>query len=166
MIHVCPPQCAPDFIRASELADSGGWINVDQATLRHKQFTNIWSLGDVTNTPNAKSAAAARKQAPVVAANVVADITGKPSVAAYSQWPHCNGVTANVLCNIRPFVCFPNLLRLVKSSPSVFLREVKSKYVVSWANNIVSCVRIRWTVCSIWGASIALTVTLGLAKNR
>ena len=30
MIHVCPPQCAPDFIRVSPLADEAGWVDVDQ----------------------------------------------------------------------------------------------------------------------------------------
>jgi sulfide:quinone oxidoreductase len=76
MMHVCPPQTAPDFIRVSPLADAAGWVDVDQATLRHKTYDNIWSLGDVMNAPNAKTAAAARKQAPTVADNVVADIGG------------------------------------------------------------------------------------------
>ena len=89
MIHVCPPQVAPDFIRVSPLADSAGWVDVDQATLRHKSFTNIWSLGDVMNAPNAKTAAAARKQAPVVAENVVADIDGKSPVAQYDGYGSC-----------------------------------------------------------------------------
>ncbi len=73
MIHVVPPQCAPDFIRVSPLADAAGWVDVDPATLRHKNLTNIYGLGDVTNTSNAKTAAAARKQAPVVAHNVLKD---------------------------------------------------------------------------------------------
>ncbi|WP_430474992.1 TIGR01244 family sulfur transferase [Thalassospira lucentensis] len=89
MIHVCPPQVAPDFIRVSPLADAAGWVDVDQATLRHKTFANIWSLGDVMNAPNAKTAAAARKQAPVVAENVVADIDGKSPVAQYDGYGSC-----------------------------------------------------------------------------
>lgn len=89
MIHVCPPQMAPDFIRVSPLADEAGWIDVDQATLRHKTYDNIWSLGDVMNAPNAKTAAAARKQAPVVAENVVADIEGKSPVAQYDGYGSC-----------------------------------------------------------------------------
>jgi len=72
MIHVVPPQKAPDFIRVSPLADAAGWVDIDPATMRHKQFANIFALGDVGNTPNAKTAAAARKQAPVVAHNVLA----------------------------------------------------------------------------------------------
>lgn len=41
MMHVCPPQVAPDFIRISPLADASGWVDVDQATLRHKSFDNV-----------------------------------------------------------------------------------------------------------------------------
>ena len=89
MIHVCPPQIAPDFIRVSALADAAGWVDVDQATLRHKTFDNIWSLGDVMNAPNAKTMAAARKQAPTVAANVVADINGRSPVAQYDGYGSC-----------------------------------------------------------------------------
>ncbi len=89
MIHVCPPQRAPAFIRNSPLADAAGWIDVDQATLRHKTHENIWSLGDVTNAPNAKTMAAARKQAPVVAANVIADIAGKSPAAIYDGYGSC-----------------------------------------------------------------------------
>lgn len=89
MIHVCPPQTAPDFIRVSPLADAAGWVDVDQATLRHKTFENVWSLGDVMNTPNAKTAAAARKQAPVVADNIAADIAGRSPVAAYDGYGSC-----------------------------------------------------------------------------
>ena len=89
MIHVCPPQKAPDFIRASALADQAGWVDVDQNTLRHKNYDNIWSLGDVMNTPNAKTAAAARKQAPIVAANIVADMQNRSLVAHYDGYGSC-----------------------------------------------------------------------------
>jgi sulfide:quinone oxidoreductase len=89
MMHVCPPQVAPDFIRVSPLADVAGWVDVDQATLRHKTFDNIWSLGDVMNAPNAKTMAAARKQAPTVAENIVADIKGGSPVAQYDGYGSC-----------------------------------------------------------------------------
>jgi sulfide:quinone oxidoreductase len=74
MIHVVPPQVAPDFVRVSPLADAAGWVDVDQGTLRHKTFEGIYSLGDVCNAPNAKTAAAARKQAPIVAHNLLKDM--------------------------------------------------------------------------------------------
>ncbi|EAV43442.1 hypothetical protein SIAM614_02156 [Stappia aggregata IAM 12614] len=89
MMHVTPPQTAPDFIRVSPLADAAGWVDVDQTTLRHKTFDNIWSLGDVMNAPNAKTAAAARKQAPVVAQNIVSDIAGHSATAQYDGYGSC-----------------------------------------------------------------------------
>ncbi|WP_422372487.1 TIGR01244 family sulfur transferase [Hoeflea sp.] len=89
MIHVVPPQTAPDFIRVSPLADGAGWVDVDQTTLRHKTFENIWSLGDVMNAPNAKTAAAARKQAPIVANNLLADMGRVGGVAHYDGYGSC-----------------------------------------------------------------------------
>lgn len=89
MMHVCPPQTAPDFIKVSPLADAAGWVDVDQATLRHKTYENIWSLGDVMNAPNAKTAAAARIQAPIVAENIMADMRGKAPVAQYNGYGSC-----------------------------------------------------------------------------
>lgn len=89
MIHVVPPQTAPDFIKASPLAGDGGWVDVDPATLRHTKFDNVFGLGDCTNTPNAKTAAAARKQAPIVAENLIAAILDKPLPAAYDGYGSC-----------------------------------------------------------------------------
>jgi sulfide:quinone oxidoreductase len=89
MMHVCPPQSAPDFIRVSPLADAAGWADVDQVTLRHKTYDNIWSLGDVMNAPNAKTMAAARIQAPVVAENLLADMRGRAPVAQYNGYGSC-----------------------------------------------------------------------------
>lgn len=89
MIHVCPPQAPPDFVRVSPLADAAGWLDVDQNTLRHKRYGNVYGLGDVINAPNAKTAAAARKQAPVVAQNLFHDIQGKGQVAHYDGYGSC-----------------------------------------------------------------------------
>tara|TARA_B100000780_G_scaffold17907_1_gene11690 strand:+ start:707 stop:970 length:264 start_codon:yes stop_codon:yes gene_type:complete len=47
MLHVCPPQCAPDFIKNSPLSGAGGWVDVDQATLQHTAYENVFGLGDV-----------------------------------------------------------------------------------------------------------------------
>ena len=89
MLHVCPPQCAPDFISSSPLADDDGWIDVDPKTLRHKQFENIWGLGDACNSPNAKTLAAVRKQAPVVARNLLNALRSKPEEAEYDGYGSC-----------------------------------------------------------------------------
>lgn len=89
MLHVCPPQCAPDFIRNSAVADRGGWLEVDAHTLRHLRYPEIWGLGDVCNTANAKTAAAVRKQAPIVAANLLADIRQEEPRYRYDGYGAC-----------------------------------------------------------------------------
>lgn len=89
MLHVCPPQKAPQFVATSVLADAAGWLDVDQYTLRHKQFDNIWGLGDVTNAPNAKTMAAVRKQVPVVAENVLSAMTHHELEAGYDGYGSC-----------------------------------------------------------------------------
>ena len=70
-LHVVPPQGAPEFIQRSGLADEAGWLNVDQYSLRHTQYETIFGLGDCTNTPNSKTAAAIKSQVPVVVGNVL-----------------------------------------------------------------------------------------------
>src|SRR3546814_6427168 len=46
MIHVVPPQVAPDFVRSSPLAAASGFIEVDEATLQHVRYANVFALGD------------------------------------------------------------------------------------------------------------------------
>jgi sulfide:quinone oxidoreductase len=89
MLHVCPPQTAPDFVRSSPLAGDAGWIDVDHRTLQHTRFENVFSLGDVCSAPNAKTAAAARKQAPIVAENVLAVLDSKKPRAIYDGYGSC-----------------------------------------------------------------------------
>ena len=89
MLHVCPPQSAPDFIKSSPLANDAGWVDVDQHTLQHNKYANIYGLGDAGSTPNAKTMAAARKQAPIVAANMLAQMEGSKGRASYDGYGAC-----------------------------------------------------------------------------
>ncbi|MCA1766903.1 MAG: NAD(P)/FAD-dependent oxidoreductase [Idiomarina sp.] len=89
MLHVCPPQTPPDVIASSPIADSAGWVDVSPETLQHKHFGSIYAVGDVSNSPNAKTAAAVRKQAPVVAENLLSTIEGKPAMAVYEGYGSC-----------------------------------------------------------------------------
>lgn len=89
MLHVVPPQSAPDVLRASPLADAGGWCAVDQATLQHVRHANVFGLGDACSAPNAKTAAAARKQAVVVAENLLAAMDSRPLPLQYDGYGAC-----------------------------------------------------------------------------
>ena len=89
MIHVTPPQKAPTFIAHSPLANEAGYVDVDQASLQHVRHANVFGLGDGGSTPNAKTMAAARKQAPVVAENLIAVLAGKAPTAVYDGYGSC-----------------------------------------------------------------------------
>ena len=54
MLHVTPPQCAPDFIALSPLANEKGWIDVDKFTLQHIRYKNIFGFGDAPAHPMEK----------------------------------------------------------------------------------------------------------------
>ncbi len=93
MIHVTPPQGAPDFIARSPLADEKGWVDVDRYSLRHTRYGNVFGLGDSANLPTSKTGAAIRKQAPVVVKNIQALIAGGTPEARYSGYTSCPLVT-------------------------------------------------------------------------
>jgi sulfide:quinone oxidoreductase len=89
MIHVTPPQSAPDFIKQSPLANAAGWVDVHEKTLQHNKYPNIFGLGDATSTPNAKTAAAVRKQVPILVDNILNLMNSKPVVEKYDGYGSC-----------------------------------------------------------------------------
>lgn len=96
-LHVVPPQSAPDWLKATPLAvpdNPAGWVDVDKHTLQHVRFPEVFALGDAGSTPNSKTGAAIRKQAPVVAANVAASLADRPLSAAYDGYASCPLTTA------------------------------------------------------------------------
>ncbi|MFO0946370.1 MAG: FAD/NAD(P)-binding oxidoreductase [Planctomycetota bacterium] len=93
MIHVTPPMSAPDVIKRSPLANEAGWVDADKYTLRHPTYANVFSIGDCSGLPTSKTAAAIRKQAPVVVENLVAAIHGRPIEARYDGYTSCPLVT-------------------------------------------------------------------------
>lgn len=95
MIHVMPPQSAPDFIKQSPLADGSGWIDIDSASMQHKRYPNVFGLGDAGSSPNSKSWAAVRKQAPVVVRNLLAQMRKTPAANRYDGYGSCPLVTSH-----------------------------------------------------------------------
>ena len=89
MIHVTPPQSAPDFIQKSTLANAAGWVDVDKSTLQHVRYPNIFSLGDASGLPTSKTGAAIRKQAPVVVANLLALVENQSLDSEYTGYTSC-----------------------------------------------------------------------------
>ncbi len=109
MLHIAPPQQAPDFVRNSSVSlkegPNKGWVDVDISTLQHLRFPNIFSLGDVAALPTAKTGAAIRKQAPVVVGNLLHYIKNQKSgdlkYEGYSSCPLVTGYSKMVLAEFK-----------------------------------------------------------------
>ncbi|MGW3645536.1 FAD-dependent oxidoreductase [Streptomyces sp. NPDC000878] len=99
LLHAVPPQSAPDWVKRSPLADPAspyGYVEADKYTLQHPSHRNVFALGDVANLPTSKTGAAVRKQAPVVAANLLAEMKGerRDGQRRYDGYTSCPLVTA------------------------------------------------------------------------
>ncbi|WP_460357535.1 MULTISPECIES: NAD(P)/FAD-dependent oxidoreductase [unclassified Pseudomonas] len=89
LLHVVPPQVSPDFIAQSPLADAAGWCEVNPHSLQHPRYPEVFGLGDICGTSNAKTAAAVRKQVVVVAENLLALRKQQPLPLKYDGYGSC-----------------------------------------------------------------------------
>ena len=94
MLHVTPPQGAPEVVRSSPLANAAGFVDVNPNSLQHVKYANVFGLGDACSTANSKTAAAVRKQAPVVVRNILHLIAGGAIETAYDGYAACPLTTA------------------------------------------------------------------------
>ena len=94
MLHMTPPQSPPEFIKSSALANEAGYVDLNQNTMQHSKFANIFGLGDAGSTPNSKTAAAIRKQAPIVVKNLLTSIRGGELDSGYDGYASCPLTTA------------------------------------------------------------------------
>lgn len=96
MFHAVPRQSAPDWIKASPLStgDALGYVEVDKHTMQHVRYPNVFALGDAGSTPNSKTGAAIRKQAPAVVENIDAFLTRRPLTGSYDGYASCPIVTS------------------------------------------------------------------------
>lgn len=97
LMHVVPPQSAPDWIKHGPLADpanAAGYVEIDKNSLQHSRFPNVFALGDAGSSPNSKTGAAIRKQAPVVVANLKSVMAGAQPTASYDGYSSCPLTTA------------------------------------------------------------------------
>ncbi|MFF2661936.1 FAD-dependent oxidoreductase [Kitasatospora sp. NPDC058032] len=95
--HLVPPQSAPDWIKRSPLAgadDPAGYVEIDKHTMRHVRYPTVWALGDAGSSPNSKTGAAVRKQAPVLVENLLAVLNGREPKASYDGYASCPLTTA------------------------------------------------------------------------
>ncbi|TAL04053.1 MAG: NAD(P)/FAD-dependent oxidoreductase [Rhodospirillaceae bacterium] len=94
MLHVTPPQAPPAALKQSPLVNAAGFTDVHANSLQHVKYKNVFGLGDAAGTANSKTAAAVRKQAPVVVRNLLHLMGGSAIEEAYDGYASCPLTTA------------------------------------------------------------------------
>lgn len=95
--HIVPPQSAPDWVKASPLSnvdDPAGYVQIDKFSMQHVQYPNVFALGDAGSSPNSKTGAAIRKQAPVLVRNLLDYMSGQQPSKSYTGYASCPLVTS------------------------------------------------------------------------
>lgn len=134
MIHVSPGMTTYDFIKQSPISNEQGWVDVDQYTCQHKVYGNVFSLGDSSSLPTSKTAAAIRKEAPTVVANILALMKQQHTDSKYNGYACCPLITGygkTIMAEFdytkEPLPSFP--LDPTKERASMWLVK---KYVLPW----------------------------------
>jgi len=97
-INVIPPQRAPQVVRDSGLSWGDkwmdqGWIEVDQSTLRHARYPNVFGIGDINGVPKGKTAASVKWHIPVVEDHLVSEIAGGQGSKVFNGYTSCPLIT-------------------------------------------------------------------------
>ena len=80
------PAKADSILSNAGLADNNGLLDVDQYTLQHKRYENIFGFGDVINAPTTKTFFAGFNQLHVVRHNLARKINGLEPNARYDGY--------------------------------------------------------------------------------
>lgn len=89
LLHAVPKMGPHKFVKESPLADQAGYVDVDQGTLRHKKYRNVWSAGDASSLPTSKTAAAITAEAPILVRNLLLAMEGKEPEQMYDGYTSC-----------------------------------------------------------------------------
>lgn len=88
-LHVVPKMGPHTFVKNSPLADQAGFVDVNQASMRHNKYGNVWSAGDASSLPTSKTAAAITSQAPILVRGLLSVMEGKEPEGTYDGYTSC-----------------------------------------------------------------------------
>jgi len=115
MLHVSPPMSPqPCLAGNSKLVDAAGFVDVNKRTTQHVSYENVFSLGDCSNIPTSKTAAAVASQNAILSSNLLKVMNGEPAEEAYDGYTSCPLITGSSKCilaefdfNLQPLETFP-----------------------------------------------------------
>lgn len=94
MLHVTPPMGPPAVLKGSSLEDGAGWLDVNKDTLQHKTYNNVFGIGDCTNAPTSKTAAAVAAQSGVLDRTITKVMKNEKPDKKYDGYTSCPLVTS------------------------------------------------------------------------
>ncbi|XP_017563797.1 sulfide:quinone oxidoreductase, mitochondrial [Pygocentrus nattereri] len=94
MLHVTPPMGPPSVLKGSSLEDEAGWLDVNKDTLQHKTYDNVFGIGDCTNVPTSKTAAAVAAQSAVLDRTITKVMKKDKPDKKYDGYTSCPLVTS------------------------------------------------------------------------
>ena len=90
LLAITPPHLGQELIENSvDIGDPLGWVPCNKNSLLHRNFDNIYVIGDAGDFPLAKTASGARKQAKILAQRIRAHIRGHEPEATYDGYTVC-----------------------------------------------------------------------------
>ncbi|XP_060582922.1 sulfide:quinone oxidoreductase, mitochondrial-like [Ruditapes philippinarum] len=104
-LHVAPPMSAPDTLKnsTSPITDAAGFLDVKKETLQHNKYPNIFGLGDCTNVPTAKTAAAVAGQNKILYRSLTQVMAGQSPDGQYDGYTSCPLITGYHSCILAEF---------------------------------------------------------------
>lgn len=88
-LHAVPKMLPHKFVAKSPLANAGGLVDVDQGSMQHVKYDNVWSLGDASSLPTSKTAAAVTSQTPILVSNILKVSEGQEVEKSYDGYTSC-----------------------------------------------------------------------------
>lgn len=93
MMHVSPPMGPLPVVKDSPIADVNGWVEVNKGTMQHTRYPNVFAIGDCSNVPTSKTAAAVAGQSGVLLDSLHCVIKGEKPVEQYDGYTSCPLIT-------------------------------------------------------------------------
>ncbi|KAE8415014.1 hypothetical protein BDV36DRAFT_229221 [Aspergillus pseudocaelatus] len=135
LLHVVPKMGPHAFVKNSALANEAGFVDVDDSTMRHKKFSNVWSAGDGSSLPTAKTAAAITSQSPILVRGLLSTMEGKEPEGNYDGYTSCPLLTeygkvllAEFKYGGQPKETFGNLLGIDQATPRRAFYHLKKDF--------------------------------------
>jgi len=92
-IHIVPPMAGVDAVANSKLSwqkGSGkGWLEVDQETLQHRRYKNVFGIGDICGVPKGKTGGSARHHGPIMVSNLISAMEDKELKEKFDGYTVC-----------------------------------------------------------------------------